>query len=99
MRFVAHNLGISVIPSIFARIYSEGERINYYQMEPEVRLFHEWAVIYNDQLETSLVRRENYFIFSATKGLYFMKSLMKTTKAGKGNNFSFSCLCCFLSCL
>lgn len=87
VRFVAHNLGISVIPSIFARIYSEGERINYYQMEPGVRLFHEWAVIYNDQLE-NLTRpsRELFHILCDEGALFHEKLSLEKLSADEKNS-------------
>lgn len=63
IRMVAKGIGISVIPSVFAKVYGEEERICYYQMEEEAEVYHEWAVIYNDTVE-NLTRpsRELYHI-------------------------------------
>ena len=51
IRFVANSIGISIVPSLFAKVYEEGERILYCQMEPSERLYHEWAIIYSDRIE------------------------------------------------
>lgn len=63
IRLVANGLGISIIPSVFAKVYSEENRINYYRMEDEIELYHEWAVIFSDTVE-NLTRpsRELYHI-------------------------------------
>ena len=51
IRMVATGIGISIVPSVFAKAYNEEDRIRYYRMEEDVEVYHEWAVIYSDSLE------------------------------------------------
>ena len=46
IRLVACGHGVSVVPRLFARIYSEEGRIQYFQMEERDRLHLEWGLIY-----------------------------------------------------
>lgn len=63
IRLVANGTGISVVPSIFSKVYHVGDKINYYQIEEKYQPYWEWAVIYNESVE-SLTRpsRELYKI-------------------------------------
>ena len=71
IRFVARGLGVSIIPSVFAQNYAEPERINYYRMEERSEVYHEWAVLYGDSVE-SLPRpsRELYHILCDEKCIF-----------------------------
>ncbi|HAE16162.1 MAG TPA: hypothetical protein DCG51_06385 [Erysipelotrichaceae bacterium] len=71
IRFVARGLGLSIIPSVFAQNYQEPERIQYYRMEEESEVYHEWAVLYGDSPE-HLPRpsRELYRILCEEKSIF-----------------------------
>lgn len=47
----ASGLGISLIPSIFARTYKTGDKIKYYRIEERYHPVWQWAVIYADSIE------------------------------------------------
>ena len=51
IRLVASGLGISLIPSIFARTYKTGDKIKYYRIEERYHPVWQWAVIYADSIE------------------------------------------------
>lgn len=63
IRLVANGMGISIVPSVFAKVYNEEKRVCYYQMEDDIEVYHEWAVIYTNTIE-ELTRpsRELYHI-------------------------------------
>lgn len=63
IRLVASGMGLSLIPSIFSRVYGTGNEIRYYQLEPSFQPFWQWAVIYSEGVD-SLTRpsRELYNI-------------------------------------
>lgn len=63
IRLVASGTGISLVPGIFSKVYHVGDKVNYYQIEPQYKPYWEWAVIYNESIE-SLTRpsRELYRI-------------------------------------
>ena len=51
IRLVANGLGISLIPSIFAKTYRVGDKICYYHIEERYNPVWQWAVIYADSIE------------------------------------------------
>ena len=51
IRLVASGLGISLIPSIFARTYKTGDKIKDYRIEERYHPVWQWAVIYADSIE------------------------------------------------
>ena len=71
IRFVAKGLGVSIVPSVFAQNYAEPEKINYYHMEEGSEVYHEWAVLYGESIE-SLPRpsKELYRILCKEKCIF-----------------------------
>lgn len=48
MRFVVADMGVSIIPAIYAKIYDTGKEVNYYAIEKQYKANWQWAVIYSD---------------------------------------------------
>lgn len=46
IRFAANGLGIALVPRLFTHTYDEGDKIRYCQMEDNVRLYYDWAIIW-----------------------------------------------------
>lgn len=63
IRLAAEGLGISIVPSIFARTYPVGDKVHYYRLENAYSPIWEWAVIYCNDIESlSRPSRELYHI-------------------------------------
>ena len=71
IRLAAENMGISLVPEIYAKAYDCGDRLQYYRIEN--RLLEMWAVVFSSQTRP------------AVKGILFIKyyphSLSSLTKA------------------
>ena len=52
IRLIANGLGISVVPSIFAKTYKAGSKINYYSIDEKYHPVWQWAVIYGDSIDS-----------------------------------------------
>jgi len=50
IRLVANGLGISIIPSVYSKVYKTGKYIKYYQIDKKYNPTWQWAVIYNEGL-------------------------------------------------
>lgn len=51
IRFTTYGLGVALVPALYARTYNDENRIRYCQMEPDVRLYNEWAVIWQGDFD------------------------------------------------
>ncbi len=52
IRLVASGLGISLIPNIYSKVYHTGDKIRYYQIDASYSPVWQWAVIYNESIDS-----------------------------------------------
>ncbi|MCD8122883.1 MAG: LysR family transcriptional regulator [Clostridiales bacterium] len=71
IRLVANGMGISLIPDSFSKTYLTGGAVNYYQIEQRYNPFWQWAVIYDENIDTLTRPSRELFHILCEEGFSF----------------------------